>query len=118
MTDADLIDALTAVYGPALLASTPMSTGVALPTDEPSIGRWGDDDTLVRLWRETYPDRLRLTITAVASDQAMQEATAAGVKLDSLDAPARDLARRTAEAAALRTRDENIRRGNKATFKP
>jgi hypothetical protein len=118
LTNADLHDALTSVYGTSMLLSTPMLTTLALPAVPETIGGWGDGETLVLLWRETYPDRVRLTITAIAADQAMQDAIADAKRLDTSEAPGRDLARRVAEAAALRTRDENARRDNKATFKP
>jgi hypothetical protein len=48
----------------------------------------------------------------------MQAAIADGVRLEASEAPGRDRARRDAEAAAARTRAENVRRENKATFKP
>jgi hypothetical protein len=118
LTNADLHEALSGTYGTSLLLSAPMRTAVELPIDGVTIGQWGDNETLVRLWRETYPSRVRLTITALAADRAMQDAIADGMRLDATEAPGLDLARRTAEAAALRTRDENIRRDNKATFKP
>jgi hypothetical protein len=38
--------------------------------------------------------------------------------LEAREAPARDLARRATEDAALRARDEKARSDNKATFKP
>ena len=60
----------------------------------------------------------RTAITAIEADRAMQEAILDGVRLNTSEAPARDLALRAAEAAAIRARDENIRRQNKATFKP
>jgi hypothetical protein len=118
LTDADLHDALSGVYGTSMLLSTPIGTSIALPVDLQAIGRWGDSETLVLLWREAYPERVRLTITAIDADRAMQEALVDGMRLETSEAPARDVARRAAEAAALRARDENVRRDNKAAFKP
>jgi len=118
LTDADLNEALSGVYGTSMLPSTTMGTTIALPAELQAVGRWGDSETQVLLWRETYPERVRLTITAIEADRAMQEAILDGVRLNTSEAPARDLALRAAEAAALRTRDENVRRQNKATFKP
>jgi hypothetical protein len=118
LTDADLHDALSGVYGTSLLLSTPIGTTIPIPADRQTIGRWGDAEALVLLWRETYPDRVRLTITAIDADLAMQEAIVDGMRLETSEAPERDLARRAAEATALRARDENVRRDNKAAFKP
>jgi hypothetical protein len=118
LTDADLHDALSGVYGMSMLPSTPIGTSVATPYDPKIVGQWGDGETLVMLWREAYPDRPRLTITAVAADRAMQEAIVDAARLDTSEAPARDVARRAADAAAIRARDETVRRENKAAFKP
>jgi hypothetical protein len=71
-----------------------------------------------QLWREPSTNRIKLTVTSIATDRAMQEATADGLRLEASEAPARDLARRATEDAALRARDEKARSDNKATFKP
>jgi hypothetical protein len=118
LTDADLHDALSGVYGTSMLRSTPIGATIAVPADLHIVGRWGDSETLVLLWREKYPDRVRLTITAIDADLAMQQAIVDGMRLETSEAPERDLARRAAEATALRARDENVRRDNKAAFKP
>ena len=116
MTNADLLEAMSSTYGTSLLLPTPQPPLAS--TDPEVFGSWKDDATLVVLWRERYPRRVGLTITSIAADLAMQEAIESGVRLDATEAPARDLARRTAEATALRTRDEKVRRDNKAAFKP
>jgi hypothetical protein len=54
----------------------------------------------------------------MASDLALQDAIADGLRLQVSDGVAKDVARRTADAAALQARDEQTRRDNKATFKP
>ncbi len=118
LTDADLHDALSGLYGTSMLRSTPIGATIALPADQHTVGRWSDGETLVLLWREKYPDRVRLTITAIDADLAMQQAIVDGMRLETSEAPERDLARRAAEATALRARDENVRRDNKAAFKP
>lgn len=47
LTNADLHEALSAVYGTSMLQSTAMGAGSALAADPQVIGRWGDDETLV-----------------------------------------------------------------------
>ena len=118
MTNADLHEAFTSTYGTAMLVGTPTLMTVA-PTAEPeTIARWGDGETLVLLWREIYPSRVRLTVTSIVAEQAVLTAVADGKRLEASQAPARDLARRTTEEAAIRARDEKVRRDNKASFKP
>ena len=70
------------------------------------------------LWQDRYPDRSGLTITAIAADTVMQQAIAEGRRVEAAEAPARELALRAANAAALLARDQKIRLANKAAFKP
>ncbi len=118
MTDEDLRDALIGTYGAAMLVPRSNAASAAAPTGPEAIGRWGDADTTVVLWREPFPDRVKLTITAIGPDLAMQTAIADGVRLEATEGPTRDLARRVVEAAAVQAQEENARRGNKAAFKP
>jgi hypothetical protein len=118
MTDADLRDALESVYGVSMLIGLPTQPAVNLPSERKTIGRWQDAETLLLLWRGEYPNRIGITITSVAGDAAFQQAIADGTTLHAAEAPARDLARRTAEAAAIQARDEKTRLENKAKFKP
>ena len=119
LTDADLNEALTSTYGTSMLLSRRTTPALLIESSEPApIGSWSDADTLVVLWRQSYPDRVRLTLTSVVDDLAMQAAIADGMRLETSEAPGRDLARRNAEAAAVLARAEAARRDNKATFKP
>ncbi|HYU77805.1 MAG TPA: hypothetical protein VEK56_02405, partial [Vicinamibacterales bacterium] len=114
----DLNEALSRVYGGSLLLATPTTRPIGAASERRTIGRWQDADTQLVLWREEFPNRVGLTITSIAGDAALQQVIADGVRLQTADAPARDLARRTAEAAAIQARDEKIRIDNKTKFKP
>ncbi len=120
LTDTDLAEAFTGVYGPPMLPSTSSHTPEpdARPAAAGVIGLWGDGQTLVTLWREGYRQQLRTTVTTLVADAAMRDALASGVALAASEAPGKELDRRTADAAALLTRAERIRRDNKASFKP
>jgi hypothetical protein len=118
LTNADLHEVLGSVYGPSMLVAVPTQRTVTPPADRQTIGRWEDAETELLLWREHYPSRVGLTITSIAAARGLQEAVADGERLTAAEAPARDLARRTAEAAATAARDERIRLENKAKFKP
>ena len=120
LTDTDLADAFTGVYGPPMLPSTSSHTPrpEARPAAVSVIGLWGDAQTVVTLWREGYRQQLRFTIAALVADSAMRDALADGVALAASEAPGKELDRRTADAAALQARAEKIRSDNKASFKP
>ena len=115
LSDADLLELLGTTYG---LARIP-SRGPALARAEPrrTIGNWGDDEALVRLWSEEHPRRIGLTITS-PGDAALQTALANGLIAERDAAPQRELARQAAEAAAVKAREEKTRLANKANFKP
>jgi hypothetical protein len=117
LTDADLHEVMGATYGPSMLIASPARPPVNA-ADRLTIGRWQDADAFLLLWREQYPSRVGLTLTSIAAEAALREAIKGGLTLDAAEAPARDVARRTAEAAAIEARDEKVRRDNKAGFKP
>jgi hypothetical protein len=117
LTDEDVRVALGGTYGPSMLIPTSAQPRAA-GSERVTIGRWEDATTLMILWREQFPNRIGLTITSIGSDAALQQAIADAARLAADGAPARELARRTAEAEAIRLRDEKIRLENKKTFKP
>jgi hypothetical protein len=118
LTQADLQEALAAVYGPSSLMSNAAWVNPKNPMERKTIGSWENAGTLLLLWQDRYPDRSGLTISAIAADTAMQQAIAEGRRIEAAEAPARELALRAANAAALQARDEKIRLANKAAFKP
>jgi hypothetical protein len=118
MTSADFHEALSTVYGLAQLVPRPTTAIDASSAAPEAIGRWGDAETLVLLSRERFPDRLKLTITAIDADRALQTALADAVRLEATDRPTREGARRVVEAATAQTQAQSNRRDNKATFKP
>jgi hypothetical protein len=120
LTDSDLQELLSSVYGMALLRSTAVEVFPAPlgSTARKPISSWADADTLVVLWREEYPTRVGLTITSPATDRALQEAIGQGARLEAESAPQRERDRQAAAASALKARDAHIRLENKANFKP
>jgi hypothetical protein len=118
LTEADLQEALAAVYGPSSLMSKSSWTNPQNLMDRKTIGSWENAGTLLLLWQDRYPDRSGLTISAIAADAVMQLAIAEGRRVEAAEAPARELALRAANAAALLAREEKIRLANKAAFKP
>ena len=76
LTDADLLELMGPAYGASQLIVTPtQSTFTVTPSGErQTIGRWEDAETLMRLWRDHYPNRVGLTITSIVGDRALQQA--------------------------------------------
>ena len=116
LTNADLHDSFTTIYGTSMLVPTP--SGVRSSSEPEIIGQWGDGETLVVLLREAYPRRIKLTVSSVAADRLLQDGLASGVRLDTIEAPTRDMVRRLSEEQTQRRRDEQSRLDNKSAFKP
>ena len=118
LTDIDLTDAFTEVYGAPMLPSAASHRSGVAPGPAGDLGLWSDGETLVTLRRDGNPRQLRLTIATLDADAAMRDALADGAELAASEAPGKELARQAADAAALMARAERIRRDNKASFKP
>lgn len=118
LTDADLREALERRYGQSLLVSVPTQPIASAASPGKSIARWEDAETLVILWREQFPNRIGLIIASTDRVAAIERAAVDAARLETEAGPARELARRAAEAAAIRERDEKIRLENKTKFKP
>ena len=116
LTNADLRDSFTTIYGTSMLVSTP--GGVRSSGDAEIIGQWGDGETLVVLLRETFPRRISVTVSSIAADRLLKNALASGARLDATEAPTRDMVRRLSEELARQQRNEQSRLDNKSAFKP
>ena len=120
LTDADLEELLSEVYGLPLLRSTGTEATPLPGAESPRkiISVWADAEATVRLWREDYPRRIGLTITSVTADGDLEAAMADGVRLTRDEAPQREREQRAAAASAVQDRAAQVRRDNKAKFKP
>jgi hypothetical protein len=116
LTNADLHDVFTTIYGTSMLVPTP--SRVRASSEPETIGQWGDGKTLVVLLREGYPRRIKLTVSSIAADRLLRDGLASGVRFDAIEAPARDMVRRASEEQTKRTRDAQSRVDNKSAFKP
>ena len=116
LTNADLHASFTTIYGTSMLVPTP--SGIRSSSEPEIIGQWGDGETLVVLLREGYPRRIKVTVSSVAADRLLQDAFASGVRLDTTEAPTRDMVRRLSDELTQRRRDEQSRLDNKSAFKP
>lgn len=117
LTDADLTELASGVYGLSLLPSTGIAPATTA-TGRRTIGSWGDGTTIVQLWSEELPRRAGLTVTSLIGAAVLDEASSIAARRESDAAPQRERDRLAAVAAAIIVRDEKIRLENKAKFKP
>ena len=121
LTDDDLIEALSQVYGPPLKAAAKRASGRPLAADTESgvaIAQWGGDDYAVALYRSTYATAFRLIVTLPRLDALARTADAESNRLDVREAPQREVARQKKEVDDARVTQEKARAANKPTFRP
>ena len=117
LTDADLNELVSGVYGLSMLPST-TTTPAALAAGRRTIGSWADADTLVELWSEDLPRRTGMMITSKTGAAVLDLASATAARREFDAAPQRERDRLAAVAAAIIVREEKVRLENKAKFKP
>jgi len=121
MTDADMIEGITAVYG-APVKKLPGAIRVASQVEAQSgspIARWGDGERTVVLYRNSsYGEAFRLIATVPALDDLAKKAERQALRLDDQEAPSREVARQKKDKEDARVAADKSRAANKATFKP
>jgi hypothetical protein len=122
LTEDDFRELFSGVYGLALLPSaTPAAAAASASgayTERRTLSSWQDAETSVTLWQEQYPRRVGLTITSLSDDHDLRMSLIEAARLDAQSAPDRERAIQAAAATAIKQRDAEIRRENKANFKP
>jgi hypothetical protein len=120
MTDADMIEAISSMYGS--ISKMPQKTRVAssqvAEESGTRVARWGDADYSVVLYRSSYASGFRMIVTSLRLDALARTAEAQAVRLDERDAPRREIARQKKEANDTRAAQEKARLANKAGFRP
>jgi len=121
LTDADMIEAVSTMYGATV---TPIARATSGPIDQidqesgTRIARWGDADFAAVLYRSSYASGFRLVVTSTRLTVRARTAEAEAARLDEREAPQRERARQKKEADNARAAREKARLANKATFVP
>ena len=122
MTNADLIEAISAIYGAPLAKSARAPARLPSEVEADSgtaVARWGDREHAIVLYRtSSYGDALRLIVTALPVDALARKAESQARRLDERDAPSRELARLKKERTDGLAAAEKARAANKKVFLP
>jgi hypothetical protein len=121
MTGADMIEALSAVYGaPVKRTAGAVRAASRLEVESGSpVARWGDAQYPVVLYRtSSYRETFRLIVTAAALEDLARKAVVQAARLDEQEAPQREIARQKKERDDDRAVTEKARTANKAAFRP
>ena len=121
MTDADMIAAISAVYGTPgkrLPGVARIASEVEAESGDP-VARWGDaEHTIVLYHASSYGRVFRLIVTESALDDLARKAAIQAVRLDEQEAPRREVARQKKALDDGKIAAEKARVVNKAIFKP
>lgn len=120
MTEADMIEAITATYGPAS-KPLPRPGRAAMPqygAPDTPLAIWGDTEYSVTLLRVAYPETFRLVVALTRLENLARTASIEAVRLDAKEAPQREIARQKKEAGEALAAQEKAKIENKAVFRP
>jgi hypothetical protein len=121
MTDADMIEAISEVYGTSvkrMRRAVRIASQVEIESGSP-VARWEDAEHAVVLYRtSSYREAFRLIVTEVALDHLARTATIQAMRLDEQQAPRREIARQKKERDDGRAAAEKARVANKGVFRP
>ena len=120
LTPDDMVEAISATYGPAVRPSAAKVTGEQGPygNQEDVLARWEDSEYRFQLVRASYGPTFQLT--GLSKNVAAQAGAAdlEAKRLDDLEAPQRDAARVASEEESARAKLEKARLVNKPKFRP
>jgi len=122
LTNADIIDAVSAVYGPATLTPAASQGPAAVPPGmmnaTTALARWQSTDYEFTLMREVYPATFRLIGVSRQLAAAARVAEADAIRLDAQEAPRRQAEQAVADAERRKAADDKTRATNKGEFRP
>jgi hypothetical protein len=120
LTTEDLTEAISAKYGtatkPANIEITFSSTQV-YNDNEAIIARWEDSQYSFNLYRSTYQPTFGMIAFSKGLDALARTATAEAIRLDSVEAPQREIQRQNQEDEKKRESLEKARQVNKSKFR-
>ena len=122
LTNQDIIDAVSSVYGQATLTAA-ASQGPAPPppgaiNGSTALARWQSADHVFTLMREVYPATFRLIGVSTRLESLARAAETEAMRLDKQEAPRREADRVVAEAERRKAVEDKRRTTNKGEFRP
>lgn len=119
LTDKDMTEALSAVYGPD---STPVMKEMTFNSGYSNtarvIAQWNDDGSLLSLVGFAYGGGYGVIVSSESNLALARQAVAESERLDRLEAPQKALDLQAKQVADAEARDEKSRLLNKPGFRP
>ena len=117
LTNSEIIESLTALYGNPVLKSANNRPPVALP-DTVVLAQWDSPASSLTLVRDAYSREFQLVLVSKALSARARTAIREAGRLDAIEAPRRELEERKKEVADAAGALDKIRTTNKAAFRP
>lgn len=117
LTNSDIIQPLSALYGEPVLRSARIRPPGALP-DAVVLAQWDSSKSSLTLLREAYSTEYQLVLVSKALSTRARTAIREAGRLDAIEAPRRELEERKQEVADAAEARDKIRTTNKAAFRP
>lgn len=121
MTDADMVEAISRIYGTSAKPSTKVVPAGSQADAEfrTQVARWADAEHAVVLYRSSsYSSAFELIVTDVDLERLARKAEIQATRLDDQEAPAMEKARQKKELDDRRAVAEKARVVNKRVFRP
>jgi hypothetical protein len=119
LTDKDMMEALSAVYGPGSVPVTKeMAFNSGYSTTVRVIAQWSDAENLLSLVGFSDGGGFGAILSSKANQTLARQAIAESERLDRVEAPQRALDERAKQVADAEARDEKSRLLNKPGFRP
>ena len=117
LTNSEIIESLTALYGEPVLRSSRSRPPTALP-DAVVIAQWDSPAASLTLLRDSFSPEFQLVLVSKAVSTRARNAIREAGRLDAIEAPRRELEERKKEIADAADARDKIRTTNKAAFRP
>jgi len=120
LTDEDMIEAISAKYGPATRPAAKIilfSSFHVYNDSENVIARWEDSQYSFNLFRSSYQPTFGLLVFSKRLDTVAQAAIVTAMRLDEQEAPQREIERQKKQDEDNRAAQEKARPANKASFR-
>ncbi len=119
LTDADMTEALSAIYGPASKPATKeMSFNSGYSSAVRVIAQWHDPQNLLSLVGFSYGGGFGMIVSSTGNQALAERAIVESERLDRVEAPQKALDLKARLDAETATRDEQVRLANKPGFRP
>jgi hypothetical protein len=122
LTVEDMVEAVSATYGPAVLPALSATPILALSKvygeSDRIMAHWEDAQSSVDLFQPSYASTFGLVVLSKRLDALARSASVESIRLDAQEAPKRAIDRKQKQEDDDHVRQQKARLVNKATFRP